>query len=148
MKRQSVARALALLLLGVQACATTQTHTAGVGGALLSAALKPYIREELFFGRSKEHGGTVSDAEWRAFLQDVVTPLFPGGLTTIEATGHWWASAGAVSHELTEVVIILYPADDSASIRDQRIDSVRSEYERRYDQESVLRVRSEVRASF
>jgi len=45
----------------------------------------------------------VSDAEWRAFLDEAVTPLFPAGLTVVEATGQWKGQSGQVERERAEV---------------------------------------------
>jgi hypothetical protein len=139
---------LLVSLAAVQACASTHTHLVSPRPAIRPSSLAPYTREELFFGLSRDHGGTVSDGEWRAFLRDVVTPLFPGGLTTIDGSGQWRDSTGVIAREGTKILIILYATDDSAAVRGQRIDMVRSEYVHRFDQASVLRVTSQVRASF
>lgn len=71
---------------------------------------------ELFFGRSiaKAHqgelGATVTDAQWAAFEQDVLTPAFPDGLTTEDAEGQWRNPAtGLIGHEQTKLVIVAAP---------------------------------------
>ena len=45
-----------------------------------------FIRTELFFGTAKAEGEPVTDEEFRDFIDDEVTPLFPDGLTVVEPT--------------------------------------------------------------
>ncbi|HEX5574346.1 MAG TPA: DUF3574 domain-containing protein, partial [Gemmatimonadales bacterium] len=74
-----------VVLSGCAASRTPDTSTApscAVGDTVL-------VRETLYFGRNRPGGGTVSDAEWKAFLVEVVTPRFPLGLTVQKATGQW-----------------------------------------------------------
>ena len=94
------------------------------------------VRETLYFGRNRPDGGTVSDAEWKIFLAEVVTPRFPLGLTLLEATGQWRGAGGAVEQERSEVVTVFHP-DDEASRRSVR--EIALEYKRRFEQEAVLR---------
>ena len=96
-------------------------------------------RAELFFG-----AGAVTPAAWRRFLADVVTPRFPGGLTSLEATGQWRGPRG-LEREATHVLVILYEADSTS---DARLETIRQIYKRRFAQTSVLRVDSSACASF
>lgn len=47
------------------------------------------VADRLFLGRQIPGGGMVSDADWTAFLAEVVTPRFPEGLTVWRAEGQW-----------------------------------------------------------
>jgi hypothetical protein len=80
----------------------------------------------------------VADADWDAFLGDVVTPRFPEGLTIVEAYGQWRGRSGVVERERTELVTVLHPAD---SVSRRAIEEIATEYKRRFGQEAVLRER-------
>lgn len=87
--------------------------------------------DTLYFGTSRP-GGVVSDAEWRAFVDEVITPQYPG-FTEWNAVGHW---RGA--EEPTHVVQI---AHLNRRGNDERIIRIVNEYKRRFQQESVLWIR-------
>lgn len=98
----------------------------------------PFVRTELFFGTAKP-GGVVTAEEFRAFLDAVITPLFPDGLTLLQAYGQFRGDDGVVIKETSYELILLYPYEDRAS-GDRKIERIRSEYLRQHQQESVLRV--------
>jgi hypothetical protein len=102
-------------------------------------------RDTLYFGRHRPDGGAVDDAQWRAFVDDVLTPRFPDGLTIVSATGQWRGGNGAIEREPSEVVTILHAGDAAAR---RAIDEVIAEYMRRFSQESVLRERAATCARF
>jgi hypothetical protein len=104
-----------------------------------------WISDVLYFGRSIPGGGRVTDAEWEAFLRDVVTPRFPDGLTVWDARGQWRGADGAVAREETRVVQVVHRP---AAAADSALAQVAAEYRRRFRQEAVLRVRSRVEVSF
>lgn len=98
-----------------------------------------YIRTELYFGQKKPGGRTVSDAEWQAFVDGFVTPRFPDGLTILEADGQWRAKDGDIVRERSKVIILLYPRKMRKTMN-TRIEEVRAEYKRLFEQESVMRI--------
>lgn len=102
-------------------------------------------RDVLYFGRHRPDGGTVDEAGWRAFVDDVLTPRFPDGLTIVSATGQWRGGDGAMEREPSEVVTILHAGDATAR---RAIDEVVEDYKRRFAQESVLRERGMTCARF
>ncbi len=95
------------------------------------------IDDLLYFGLQRP-GGRVGDDEWRAFLRDVVTPRFPDGLSTWPVAGQWRTADGTIVREDSMALAIVH-ADDAAS--DASIRAVVDDYERRFAQEAVLRVR-------
>jgi hypothetical protein len=107
-----------------------------------------YVLETLFFGESIKGGESISESDWQSFLADVITPRFPLGLTVIDANGQWQGPGGAIAHEASKVVMIVYANDDSAAYRSAKIGTIDSLYKSRFNQESVLRLRSIVQASF
>jgi Protein of unknown function (DUF3574) len=97
------------------------------------------VRDVLYFGRNRPTGGTVSDAEWQAFLNEVVTPRFPAGLTIISATGQWRGQSGSVEQEQSEIMTLFHAGDQAAR---RGVAEVMAEYKRRFQQEAVLRERT------
>ena len=142
--RGSVAIAL---LTGVAACAGRPAPTATPVPAVTACAVgdTTMVRDVVYFGRNRPGGGTVSDPDWRRFLDGVVTPRFPYGLTVVDATGQWRGQSGAVEQERSEIVTVFH-AGDAASR--QAIAEIAAEYKRRFQQEAVLRERSTTCARF
>lgn len=101
----------------------------------------------LYFGRSDASGtpDAVSDAEWAQFLADTVTPRFPDGLTVTDGAGQWQAESGEVLKEDTKILTLIVWPDDSAF---SRLEEIAAEYERRFNQESVLLTSAPSCASF
>ena len=97
-----------------------------------------FVRTELFFGTAKPVGA-VTEEEFEAFLDNVVTPLFPDGLTVTKANGQFKGADGLTIKEDSYVLVLLYPVEgQKASSRN--IDWIRRAYMDRHQQESVLRV--------
>ena len=99
---------------------------------------RPFARTELFFGKAKPDGSMVTDEEFRAFLDEVITPRFPNGLTMLSGAGQFRGSSGMIQREGAVFVILLYPADEQDS--SARIEEIRNRYRKTFAQESVLRV--------
>jgi Protein of unknown function (DUF3574) len=95
------------------------------------------VEDTLYFGTQRPNG-VVTNEEWSRFLQDVVTPRFPRGLTVSEASGQWLSANGSPLRESTHVLQLVHP-DDAAN--DALLAGAISEYKTRFAQESVLRVK-------
>lgn len=95
------------------------------------------VADRLFLGREIPGGGTVSDAEWTAFVEEVVTPRFPEGLTVWRADGQWLDAQGLTVHEPVMVIEVLHTPGAEA---EAAIAAIANEYRRRFRQEAVLRV--------
>jgi hypothetical protein len=90
---------------------------------------------KLYFGRSIEGGGEVSDAAWENFRDQVISPNLPQGYTLLDATGAWSnAKTRATVTEKTKILIVATP-DTTASTA--AIKRVRSAYAQEFKQESV-----------
>jgi hypothetical protein len=98
-----------------------------------------YIRTELYFGRNIPTGGTVSDLDWQKFVDDVVTPRFPDGLTVLDADGQWRGKDGSIAREESKVIVLLYPRNQRKAMN-TKIEEIRSEYKKRFAQEAVMRI--------
>ena len=124
-----------VVLLSVAGCASL-TRRDGLRDAHL---------ERLYFGRNIGDSAVVSDSAWAKFVRDVVTPAFPEGSTVWDASGQWRAPDGNVVRERSFVVELLHLVTPDVERRVQR---VMDEYKRQFAKQSVLRMVTNVRASF
>ena len=93
----------------------------------------------LYFGTSRAAAPAVSDAEWRAFVEEVITPRFPG-FTEWMAEGHWKSDV-----ERTHVVQIIHKRRPG---EERKVAEIAAEYKRRFQQEAVLWIRTDALATF
>jgi hypothetical protein len=96
-----------------------------------------FVRTELFFGSARP-GGTVTEGEFKQFLDQCVTPRFPDGLTLLVGLGQFRGADGVPIEERSMLVILLYPevVRRESSVR---IEEIREAYKEIFQQESVLR---------
>lgn len=134
-----------LLLLVACACARQPASAGAAPAAYCEPGDTAMVRDVVYFGRNRPDGGVVSEAEWQNFLDQVVTPRFPHGLTVVHADGQWRGQSGTVERERAEVLTLLHggTAESRKAVAD-----VVSEYKRRFGQEAVLRERLSACASF
>jgi len=124
-----------LLALAVGACAQPGAPP------LCTAPLKPAVAIDLFFGRDKPSGGEVTDAEWGAFVTEVVTSRFPDGLSVFDSSGQYREPNGRIVRERSKrLVVIVF---DSPAHKAKVIEIVEA-YKQRFGQYSVFRVEQPV----
>jgi hypothetical protein len=117
-----------------------------------SAAPEPtpadrFLRTELYFGTDRPgERPDVTDRQFDRFVNGVVTPRFPDGLTQLEGYGQFRSSSGVIIEEQSFLIILLYPTDDADANRE--IEEIRTAYKKAFQQESVLRADSTERISF
>lgn len=135
--RAPMAAAMLVVALALDGCATSRLVGCRGGEDLV-------VADTLYFGTNKP-GGIVSDAEWQAFLATDVTPRFPQGITSWQASGQWRSATGALEHESSHVLQLVHPdtADTERAVRE-----VMDLYRKRFEQEAVLRVRLPACTSF
>src|SRR5262249_34434642 len=111
-RSRGVRAGLAVAVLGVllSGCAASPARTLSPPGQI--PAGETLTRSELFFGRSRPDGRTVTDAEWAAFVDEEVTPRFPDGLTILDAIGQYRDRSGRILREATKVLLIVHPTDE------------------------------------
>jgi len=126
-------RSVAVFVLLLTACATVPVVEHGI------------VADRLFCGRAIPGGGMVSDAEWTEFVDGVVSPRFPDGLTIWRADGHWRGPDGKFVQEPVMVIEILHPMSPEF---DRAIDEIADEYRRRFRQDAVMRVTMPARMEF
>jgi hypothetical protein len=128
-------RALLLLALAVGACAQAGTPP------VCTAPLKPAVAIDLYFGRDKPAGGEVTDAEWGAFVTEVVTSRFPDGLSIFDSSGQYREPTGRIVRERSKrLVVIVF---DAPAHKAKVIEIVEA-YKQRFGQYSVFRVEQPV----
>ena len=126
-------------------CATAPSATVPAA-ATCRAPLKAMTQVDLYFGRNIPGGGEVSDAQWRAFLDEVVTPRFPDGLSVLDVYGQWKSPrSGAIARERSKRLSVIVP--DSA-VAAAQFDAIKAAYKQRFRQESVLQSEAGVCAAF
>ena len=98
-----------------------------------TAALGPPVLVfNLFFGRNVPGLGNVTDKEWRAFLDQEVTPNLPHGYTVFDAQGAWMNPVNDKTlREPTRVLMVALPdVPESAAA----VTRVRNAYQVRFRQ--------------
>lgn len=129
----------ALLVLAAAGCA-------GHGPSFEPApGTQALVRSELYFGRLRPDGTVVSDAEWRTFVAEEITPRFPDGFTVFDALGQYRGRDGQIVSEPTKVLLIVHGPD--ARLRGS-VQELRDLYRRLFQQESVLLIESPARTGF
>jgi len=118
---------LAVALLLVSACAHFDVY-------------RVEVVDTLYFGTMKADGSAVTDAQWKAFVNDVVAPRLDG-FTTWDAEGLYHASGGAVQRERTHIVQVIR-ADERA------VAEIIAAYKKQFAQEAVLRLRGRAGVAF
>jgi hypothetical protein len=90
---------------------------------------------ELFFGRAIPGRGPLTDAEWRAFAAEIVTPNFPDGFTVFDGEGQWQNPATRqTTRERTKILLV---AAQRTPDLGQRLSAVIDAYKTRFHQQSV-----------
>ena len=102
--------------------------------------LEPMVTERLYFGRNIGNALGVTDSAWAVFVRDVVGARLDG-FTVWTAEGSWKGT-----REPVFVLEVLHA--ERAAGADSAIVAIISEYKRRFNQESVLRVVTPGRGSF
>ena len=123
MNLSRTALALGLLLTGCQ------TNRCQPGGG---QAMRIY---DLYFGRGVSGRADVSDAEWRAFRDEVITPALPDGYTVLDGQGAWLSPRSHTTiSESTKILVVAMPdADGGLGI----INGIRSRWRQRFHQYAV-----------
>ncbi|MGH7466565.1 MAG: DUF3574 domain-containing protein [Longimicrobiales bacterium] len=105
-----------------------------------------WTREELYFGMSTPTG-MVSDTSWQLFLDREVAPRLPDGFTIFESVGYYRDQrTGRTEREPSRVLLVYYRENQSQTTR--ALTELAAIYKRMFNQQSVLRITSLVRATF
>ena len=127
------------------ALGATGTASAADRAGDCRAPLEPWTEIDLYFGRNISGDGTVTEAEFRRFLSEVVTPRFPDGLSVLDVAGQFRNSQGKIVREPSKLLVILVPDANAAA---KKVSQIVTSYKRRFRQESVLHAEHPVCLSF
>ena len=97
------------------------------------------VSDSLYFGTSRPQGGEVTAEEWQRFIVEEVTPRFPQGLTSWQASGQWLSAVGTLQRERSYVLYIVHP---DTAVDEKAIQEIVDRYRVEFQQEAVLRVRT------
>jgi Protein of unknown function (DUF3574) len=104
-----------------------------------------FMRTELVFGMSRSAGPDITETEFQSFIDNQITPRFPDGLTVLNGNGQFKDSTGAIIKEKAKLLILLYPFTRASS---RKVDDIRGDYLKMFQQQSVLRTDEEQCVSF
>ncbi len=106
-----------------------------------TAPLRSAVEMDLYFGRDKAGGGEVSEAEWAAFLAEVVTPRFPDGLSVLDVAGQTREPSGVVVRERSKLLVVV--VFDAAAAR-TKVGEIVAAYGQRFGQHGVFQAQHPV----
>ena len=129
---------VAALVIATGACTS-------VPGALSMLGAPEQVLDRLYFGRAQPDGQEVSEQQWTDFLDQVVTPRFPQGLTVLSGQGQWRGADSRIASERSYVIELVHggSAPQTADVR-----AIVATYKRRFRQEAVMWLRQPVQATF
>lgn len=129
----AIALALSFAGLGLGGCASLQPRTKTVAAAC-PAGQEQLRTVHLFLGK-RDTAWPVRDADLKQFVDDEITPRFPDGVTVLDGGGQWKGPEDQLLRDAAKVVTFILPAGSDFL---ERIDAVRTAYQTRFRQESVL----------
>jgi Protein of unknown function (DUF3574) len=115
---------------------------AGLGGCAVQAGQScapgfgsPVEVFTLFLGKSIPGRGELTDSEWRAFLDTIVTANLPNGYTLLDGNGGWMnPGTHQTVREGTKVLLVALPeSPDSLTA----VNRIRTAYQVMYQQQLV-----------
>ena len=133
-------RLLACLILGsalLGSCAMVQEPRC-------ASRERAAVHELLYFGTARA-GGVVSASEWSAFLAATVTPRFPQGFSVWPVAGQWQSASDGI---ISENAYVLDVVREPGTVGDRAVQEIVEAYKSQFQQEAVLRVRSDACISF
>ena len=125
------------LLLSATSCTLTNKK-------LCDSSQQNYVQETIYLGTNKPNG-KVTEKEWSIFIDTIVTPRFPDGLTHSTESGQWKGCDGKIIKEDSHSLIIVHLGSKKEYNSIKEIVDI---YKEKYRQEAVLRVTNDVCVSF
>jgi Protein of unknown function (DUF3574) len=97
---------------------------------------RPMLSAELAFGRNIGDRLGVSDADFKRFAAEEITPRFPDGFTVIDGVGQWHdPERGRIVHEKAKLVTLVLAEDPAKAAA---LTAIADAYKRRFRQQGVL----------
>jgi len=131
--------ALAAVLAILVACA-------GCGAkSTAKSSQPPWVRSEIYCGLQKAAGGTVTPADFADFLNQVVTPAFPAGLTVLDSYGQMQKTDKTIVKQTTKVLLLVHQKTGANA---DAIQKVISSYRSRYGNPQIMYLQSPTNPQF
>lgn len=121
----------ALFLVSLIGCGTMNGISCGGDGQLA-------VQELIYFG-TETPSGHVTPEDWTQFLSEAVTPRFPEGFSSWQASGQWRSVSGKVIREPSYVLSLVHLDDP---VPNEAVREIIASYKTHFQQEAVLRVKS------
>lgn len=118
---------------------------AGCSNAAEVSKTSPMVATYVLFGRNIPAGGEVSEQQFSDFLDNVITPAFPSGLTVFDAYGQWRNQDGTRVQQKTKVLWIVGKGSTADS---EAINKIVKTYRERFGGAGVLIQTSPATAEF
>jgi hypothetical protein len=118
------------------------------GDAAHPAHAQHWVDTRLYFGLGPANASDqgVSEAAWRDFLDQEVTPRFPAGLSVIDVYGQWQGKQENKPERIrSKELIIDYPA---TAANTARIEAIRAAWKQKTGDQSVMKVMQPADVSF
>ncbi|WP_263384869.1 DUF3574 domain-containing protein [Granulicella arctica] len=141
----AIASALPSEMMAFQAIPTLH------GDPVHPPATQNWVDTRLYFGLGPADAPNkgVTEAAWRAFLDQEVTPRFPAGLSVLDVYGQWQSKRGQTASQperiRSKMLIIDYPATPENAAK---VEAIRAAWKQRTGDQSVLRVTKPADISF
>jgi hypothetical protein len=112
---------------------------------MVACTTKPkLVQTDLYFGLSQSDGTIISDSVANIFIDKNAVAAFPKGYTVIQAKGKWYDAEKGIT--ISEPSFIITSSDTMTTQRSASIDTLREQYKRTFQQQSVLRVDKDVQS--
>ncbi|MBI5101143.1 MAG: DUF3574 domain-containing protein [Nitrospirae bacterium] len=112
---------------------------------------RQFVRTELHFSLCKNEtcardADFIADSEWQYFVDFVIAPKFPDGITIVDAQREWInAQSRKMILERSKILVLLHKDGKSET---EAIEYIRTSYKQLYRKNSVMKVDSKVEADF
>ena len=131
--RATAAALLAAMAAGLAGCIAIDAKGGPVEQVACATGETRRDVAQMIFGRNIGETLGVSDEEFARFLEEVVTPRFPDGVTVQDSNGRWLYNGMQYREPGKVVTLILRRPDDRA-----KLGEIAAAYEHRFRQDAVL----------
>lgn len=142
MSRKSVNTISVLLLAGLMLAVLP---VAGCGDSGGGQAETGWVKTEIYCGRNIPSGGEVTEPEFAAFLDEVVTAEFPLGLTVFDAYGQMEDTSGTIVKQQTKVILLVYEDNEANGAKVQKVIDA---YRDRFGNPQVMKISAPTEPEF
>jgi len=134
--------------VSAQTAAPSATSSTLQGDRAHPAHAQGWVDTRLYFGLGPANAPDkgVSEAAWRGFLDQEVTPRFPAGLSVVDVYGQWEGVQEKSPERIrSKMLIIDYPA---TVVNAAKIEAIRAAWKQKTGDQSVMKVTEPADVSF